>query len=54
METQKKIKKIKEYNKNKLTRGNSDWEIYSVEMMIYNVLNTQPRDALDHFFNGRL
>ena len=49
-ETSKIIKFI-EYNKNKLTRGNSGWEIYSGEMMICNVLTTKARDAIDHFIN---
>ena len=52
-ETSKIIKYI-EYNKNKLTIGNSDLGIYLGKMMIYNVLTTKPRDTIDHFINGRL
>ena len=36
-ETSKIIKSI-EYKKNKLTKGNSDLEIYLGELMIYNVI----------------
>ena len=52
-ETSKIIKFI-EYNKNKLTKGNSDLGIYLGKMVIYNVLTTKKRDTIDHFFNGRL
>ena len=52
-ETSKRIKSI-EYNKNKLTKGNGDLKIYLGEMMIYNVLTTNSRDASDHFINRRL
>ena len=48
METSKIIKFI-EYNKNKLTIGNSDLEITFGGIMIYNVLTTKPGDAIDHF-----
>ena len=50
-ETSKLIRFI-EYNKNKLTSGNSDLRIYIGKMMIYNVLTTKPRDAIDHFIKG--
>ena len=52
-ETSKTIKFL-EYNKNKLTRGNSYMGIYLGEMMIFNVLTTKQRDAIDHFFIGWL
>ena len=52
-ETSKIIKFI-EYNKNKLTRGNSDLEIYIGKMMIYNILTTKPGDAIDHFIKGSI
>ena len=41
--------KFIEYNKNKLTRGNSDLEITLGGTMIYNVVTTKPGDAIDHF-----
>ena len=44
-----KIIKFIEYNKNKLTRGNSDLEITLGGIMIYNVLTTKPGDEIDHF-----
>ena len=44
-----KIVKFIEYNKNKLTRGNSDLEITFGGIMISNVLTTKPGDAIDHF-----
>ena len=50
-ETSKIIKFI-EYNKNKLTRGNSHLEIIFGGIMIYNVLTTKPGDAIDHFIKG--
>ena len=49
-----KIIKFKEYNKNKLTRGNSYMGIYLGELMIYNVLTTKLGDAIDQFINGWL
>ena len=52
-ETSKIIKFI-EYNKNKLTRGNSDLEITFGGIMIYNVLTTKPGDAIDHFIKGSI
>ena len=52
-ETSKIIKFI-ECNKNKLTIGNSYMGTYFGEMMIYNALTTNPRDAIDHFTDGRL
>ena len=36
------ITKFIEYNKNKLTKENSDLEKYLGEIMIYNVLTTKP------------
>ena len=50
-ETSKNIKFI-EYNKNKLTRGNSYLRTFLGEMMIYKVLIAKPRDAIDHFIKG--
>ena len=47
-----KIKKFIEYNKNKLTRGNSDLEITLGGIMIYNILTTKPGNAIDHFIKG--
>ena len=52
-ETSKIIKFI-EYNKNKLTRGNSDLEITLEKILIYNVLNTKPGDAIDHILKGSI
>ena len=49
-----KIIKFMEYNKNKLTRGNSDLEITFGGIMIYNVLTTKPGDAIDHFIKGSI
>ena len=49
-----KIIKIIEYNKNILTRGNSDLEINLGGIMIYNVLTTKPGDAIDHFIKGSI
>ena len=49
-ETSKIIKFI-EYNKNKITSGNSDSEISWGKLMIYNVLTTETREAIDHFTN---
>ena len=49
-----KIIKLIEYNKNKLTRGNSDLEITFGGIMIYNVLTTKPGDAIDHFIKGSI
>ena len=50
-ETSKIIKFI-EYNKNKLTSGNSDSEISWGKLMIYDVLTTKPREAIDHLLIG--
>ena len=44
-ETSKIIKFI-EYSKNNLTKGNSDLGMHLGEMMIYNILTTEPRDAI--------
>ena len=52
-ETSKLLKFI-EYNKNKLTRANSDLEITLGGIMIYNVLTTKPGDAIDHFIKGSI
>ena len=49
-----KILNFIEYNKNKLTRGNSDLEITFGGIMIYNVLTTKPRDAIDHSIKGSI
>ena len=45
------IIKFIEYNKNKLTRGNSDLGIYLGKMMVSNILTTKPGEAIDHFIN---
>ena len=47
----KKIVEFIEDNKNRLIEGKSNLRIYLAGTMIYNVLTTKPREAMNNFIN---